>query len=325
MSTYLLIYVGVLSIQGILRWTSNENIATSHCMHWLRLRPIEWRVSWGFQRVIYGWFPFTPPFVGDLSQKKMKNGGICYLRDPFAQDCRIKISSRSAPLPGDVKLFQNRREMPQAWHRDNRSPKSRRWNPSKLCSWEATFMACLTSMDFLLRYYPNDQHDRAHKVHIILLPTYSQWFFQAYYSPKKIEKLDTWDTCGEKIISQDLGPAALPRPPLAWRTPMSREIERDDIGGCQLLPEATTLTTQKMAPPQISGAQVPGCLHMGTHIHNIYIHTYIYTYLYIYICILYIHHIPPLPSIQTSPEHPMAIWVPGVSKSLPLRSNSCKP
>ena len=86
---------------------------------------------------------------------------------------------------------------------------------------------------------------------------------------------------------------------------MSREIERDDIGGCQLLPEATTLTTQKMAPPQISGAQVPGCLHMGTHIHNIYI--YINIYIFIYICILYIHHIPPLPSIQTSPEHPMAI------------------
>lgn len=51
MSTYIWIYCGVLSIQGILRWTWNENSATSRCMHWLRLRPIEWRVSWAFQRV----------------------------------------------------------------------------------------------------------------------------------------------------------------------------------------------------------------------------------------------------------------------------------
>ena len=170
MSTYLLIYFGVLSIQGILRWTWNENSATSRCMHWLRLRPIEWRVSWGFQRVsqmqwkihhLWVISIYTSFCRGFLAKKneEWRPRGICYLRDPFAQDCRIKISSRSAPLPGDVKLFQNRREMPQAWHRDNRSPKSIRWNPSKLCSWEATFMACLTSMDFLLRYYPNDQHD----------------------------------------------------------------------------------------------------------------------------------------------------------------------
>ena len=51
---------------------------------------------------------------------------------------------------------------------------------------------------------------------------------------------------------------------------MSREVERDDIGRCQLLPgfHGPGKLHRSLV---ISGAQVPRCLHMGTHITSYYI------------------------------------------------------
>ena len=113
---------------------------------------------------------------------------------------------------------------------------------------------------------------------------------------KKIEKLDTWDTWmwGKNHLP---GPsAALLRPPLAWRTPMSREIERDDIGGCQLLPEAHDVTTKNNTKNGTStdlwctGSRLFTYGYPYTYyiiyiynMYNIYILYYIlYTILYIY-------------------------------------------
>ena len=121
---------------------------------------------------------------------------------------------------------------------------------------------------------------------------------------KKIEKLDTWDTWtwGENHLIPG-PPAALPRPPLAWRTPMSREIERDDIGGCQLLPGEAPLSPQTTHDGTSTDLWCTSSrLFTYGYPYTYYIRMYIILYIYIYMVPSSVSPPPPLPPNGLGPQ-----------------------